>query len=153
MTTVKPDKHGVVAVFTDDEGRFLFIKRGETLARAPGWWCFVGGEVERGETLEAAIEREMREEVGLDVTAREKVFESISPNGEFLLHWMRVMPRQPGQTMALHAKEVAEARWLTPREALRMKPMLPALERWLRERVREDEEKRPPPAPSRKGRG
>src|SRR6185503_18479561 len=85
-----PHKHGVVAVLTDAEGRYLFIRRALTLARAPGVWCFPGGEVEPGESFEAAIEREVLEEVGLDVRALEKIHESVSPNGEFLLHWMRV---------------------------------------------------------------
>jgi len=127
----EPAKHGVVAVLEDEEGRFLFIRRGLNLMRAPGFWCFVGGEVEPGETLEAAVEREAREEVGLEIKAQQKVHESISPNGEFRLHWLRAKLSRPGQTMCLHGLEVAEARWLRPGEALLVEPMLPALREWL----------------------
>jgi 8-oxo-dGTP diphosphatase len=131
MDAAVPLKDGVVAVLEDEEGRFLFIRRGMNLGRAPGFWCFVGGEVEPGEALEAAVQREVCEEVGLEVQALAKVHQSISPNGEFRLHWLRAKLRHPGQSMTLHRLEVAEARWLRPREALLMEPMLPALRAWL----------------------
>jgi 8-oxo-dGTP pyrophosphatase MutT (NUDIX family) len=127
-----PHKHGVVALIEDGAGRLLLIRRGWNIARAPGVWCFVGGEVETGETREQAIEREVLEEVGLTVTAREKIHESISPGGEFLLHWMRVSLPDGAQELKLHAQEVAEARWLTRQEAVLQEPMLPALKAWLK---------------------
>lgn len=127
----RPNKHGVVAVLQDIEGRHLYIKRALTLVRAPGVWCFPGGEVEPGESFEAAIEREVLEEVGLIVRAEAKIHESISPNGEFLLHWMRV--RVAGTVVLLrpNPKEVAATRWLLPDEAMALDPILPTLKSWL----------------------
>ncbi|MEO8260513.1 MAG: NUDIX hydrolase, partial [Acidobacteriota bacterium] len=56
---------GVGAVVLDGEGRLLLAKR----AHAPlkGEWSLPGGGVELGETLEAAVAREVREETGLVV--------------------------------------------------------------------------------------
>ncbi len=56
---------GVGAVIVDD-GRVLLVKRG----RAPlkGEWSLPGGAVEVGETLSAAIQREVLEETGLVVS-------------------------------------------------------------------------------------
>lgn len=53
---------GAVVLYRDC---VLLVKR----ARAPlrGEWSLPGGVVELGETLEAAVVREMREETGLDV--------------------------------------------------------------------------------------
>jgi 8-oxo-dGTP diphosphatase len=126
-----PHKHGVVAVLQDEHGRYLVIKRALTLVRAPGWWCFVGGEVERGESLEVAIVREVLEEVGLDVAAIEKIHESVSPNGEYLLHWLRVNQVAGGGSLRPNPAEVAEARWLTAADALKLEPILPGLKAWL----------------------
>jgi 8-oxo-dGTP diphosphatase len=135
MELLQPKKHGVVAVLQDSEGKYLFIKRGMTLPRAPGYWCFVGGEVDPGETHELAVVREVSEEVGLDVLAMEKIHETISPNGEYRLHWIRVLQKDAAQALILHEIEVAEARWLTPDEALRLDPILPTLNTWLAERI------------------
>jgi len=126
-----PSKEGVVAVLEDDQGRYLFIKRGAAVRRSPGWWCFVGGEVDPGETLEAAMAREVREEVGLDVRILEKVHECFSPNGEYRLHWFRARLSSPGQQAVPHPVEVAELRWLSLAEAVALDPMLPGLREWL----------------------
>jgi 8-oxo-dGTP diphosphatase len=124
-------KDGAIAVIPDDQGRYLFIQRGPTLKRSPGWWCFVGGEVDPGEAFEAAAAREVQEEVGLRVTVHEKVYETVSPNGEYLLHWFstRLVPRV--QTPVADPVEVAEIRWLSVADGLRLDPILPGLRAWL----------------------
>ena len=124
-------KDGVVAILENGEGRYLFIRRGLAIARAPGWWCFVGGEVEAGESLTAAMVREVREEVGLRVTVHEKVHECTSLTGDYLLHWFLVKVDPPDQVPAPHPHEVAEVRWLDVAEGLRLDPILPGLKAWL----------------------
>lgn len=131
MAHSQAPKEGVVAVLEDGEGRYLFIKRGAAVRRSPGWWCFVGGEVDPGETLETAMAREVREEVGLDVRVLEKVHECFSPNGEYRLHWFRARLSTPDQRPVPHPVEVAEARWLSLAEAVLLDPMLPGLREWL----------------------
>ncbi|GEM_PF-258087 len=56
----------VVAAFIKDGDRFMICRRPEGKARA-GLWEFVGGKAEAGETLEQALERECREEIGVSV--------------------------------------------------------------------------------------
>jgi len=59
----------VVAVaLVDPDGRVLLAQRppGKSLA---GLWEFPGGKVEPGETPEVALIRELKEEIGIDVTA------------------------------------------------------------------------------------
>jgi len=55
---------GVGAVIVDD-GKVVLIKR--RYEPLQGQWSLPGGAVEIGETLEAAVAREMVEETGLDV--------------------------------------------------------------------------------------
>ena len=128
-------KQGVVAVLADERGRYLFIQRGPEVKRSPGWWCFVGGEVEAGETLEAAMAREVLEEVGLRVRVEEKVHECVSPNGEYLLHWFLTRLDPAAQEPLPHPREVAEIRWLSIPDALRLEPLLPRLKEWLATRL------------------
>ena len=126
-------KHGVVALLTDADGRYLFIRRALTLKRAPGYWCFPGGEVEPGETLEKAIAREVAEEVGFEVSVGPKLIENMSPNGEYRLHWMacNLISSAVKPAIQFNSNEVAEAHWLFPSEALHLKPMLPTLADWI----------------------
>ena len=59
----------VVAVaLVDADGRVLLAERpaGKPMA---GLWEFPGGKVRQGETPEAALIRELKEELGIDVTA------------------------------------------------------------------------------------
>ena len=126
-----PRKDGVVAILADPAGRYLFIRRGLTLKRAPGWWCFVGGEVEAGEALPAAVAREVQEEVGLRVAVHDRVHESLSPNGEFRLHWFVTRMEPAGQEPVPSPVEVAELRWLGIADGLLLDPILPGLKAWL----------------------
>lgn len=53
---------GACAFVVDDAGRVVLERRSDC-----GWWCCPGGRIEPGETLEAAVQREVREETGLEM--------------------------------------------------------------------------------------
>jgi 8-oxo-dGTP diphosphatase len=55
----------VAVVLVDPDGRVLIAKRPEGKAMA-GLWEFPGGKVDPGETPEAALIRELKEELGVD---------------------------------------------------------------------------------------
>jgi 8-oxo-dGTP pyrophosphatase MutT (NUDIX family) len=50
------------------DGKVLLGFRAPTKASWPNHWDTIGGRVEDGETLDAALVREMREEVGVTPT-------------------------------------------------------------------------------------
>ena len=62
----KPIVLVVAAGLIDTDGRVLLTRRPEGKSMA-GLWEFPGGKVEPGETPEAALIRELREELGIDV--------------------------------------------------------------------------------------
>ena len=64
----RPAVHVVAAVLRDGEGRVLIARRppGRELA---GRWEFPGGKVDPGESEQAALTRELREELGIEVEA------------------------------------------------------------------------------------
>lgn len=56
----------VAAILIDPAGRVLLIQRDARPGLAfPGWWTLPGGKVEPGETPDAAIRREVAEELGI----------------------------------------------------------------------------------------
>ena len=62
----------VVAAVLEESGMVLIAKRREGDALA-GKWEFPGGKIEQGETPEIALERELREELGIETVIGELV--------------------------------------------------------------------------------
>ena len=55
----------VTAAVVERDGRFLVTRR-LSGTHLEGYWEFPGGKCETGETLEASLQRELREELGVD---------------------------------------------------------------------------------------
>lgn len=62
----------VAAALVDGEGRILLQQRSPDRAMA-GLWEFPGGKVEQGETPEAALVREIEEELGIGLEPAELI--------------------------------------------------------------------------------
>ena len=63
-------RRSVVAALIYKGDRFMITRRPEGKARA-GMWEFVGGKAEEGESLQEALVRECREEIGVTVLVGE----------------------------------------------------------------------------------
>ena len=66
MAGESKSRREVVAALIRQGGKFMICRRPEGKARA-GMWEFVGGKAEQGESLEQALIRECREEIGVTV--------------------------------------------------------------------------------------
>lgn len=66
--------HVAVAVIENDRGEVLVARRAEHQHQG-GLWEFPGGKVEAGETVMQALQREIREEIALDVQAAEPLLQ------------------------------------------------------------------------------
>jgi len=120
----------------DRDGRVLLARRPEGKAMA-GLWEFPGGKVEPGETPEAALIRELREELGIDT--QESCLAPLTfashayPDFHLLMplfacrRWQGVLQPREGQDLA----------WVRPGDLARYpmppadRPLLPVLRDWL----------------------
>ena len=111
----------VVAAVIEANGKFFATQRG--YGPQKDGWEFPGGKIEAGETPEAALKREIREELDADITVREKLIqvEYDYPNFHLSMGCFRCRLASGHLTL----KEHEAARWLAPEE-LRSVDWLPA---------------------------
>ncbi len=99
----------VCGVISDSKGRVLACRRGKGRHLA-GLWEFPGGKIERGEAPEAALARELLEELGVSVEVGGRLERQVEwADGEVSIrltgYWCRI---GRGKVVAL---EHEETRW------------------------------------------
>jgi phosphoglycolate phosphatase-like HAD superfamily hydrolase/ADP-ribose pyrophosphatase YjhB (NUDIX family) len=118
-------RHPVVTV-----GALIYNARGQVLMiRTHKWsnlWGIPGGKTEYGETSEAALRREIKEETNLDVEdVRFVLVQDCIRSREFHreAHFvlLNYTCRSAGQAAVRLNDEALEFRWVAPREALRLR--------------------------------
>ena len=105
----------VAAALVDGDGRVLVQRRPEGASMA-GLWEFPGGKVEPGETPEAALIRELDEELGIDVAANclsPATFASDGLGGRHLLMLLYACRKWRGRPQP---RAAAELKWARPVE-------------------------------------
>jgi 8-oxo-dGTP diphosphatase len=114
----------VACALVDADGRVLLAQRPEGKKLA-GMWEFPGGKVEPGESPEAALIRELDEELGLttwESCLAPLTFASHSYDSFHLLMPLFVCRRYDGQP---RGREGQALKWVRPRD-MRTLPMPPA---------------------------
>jgi len=113
-------RHGVVGIIVENS-EFLVIRR-SPLVRAPNMLCFPGGTIESGETPQEAVVRELGEELSLEVTSPQLIWQSRTSWGT-LLDWL-VVERHPDSQPQANEREVAEFMWLDAAKLLSRNDLL-----------------------------
>ena len=112
-----------VAVVLKKGEKYLLIRRAKP-GTALDYWCPITGAVENGETQAQAIVREAEEELGLVVEPIRKVWECLTDDREYNLHWWHA--RLLSQDNRVNPDEVKEYRWVTYTEMLGLEKMFSA---------------------------
>jgi len=104
MTTIV-----VTAAVIDRDGRFLVTRRQQGV-HLEGYWEFPGGKCEAGESLDACLARELREELDVEAHVGEEVLVTTHPYADrsVELHFFRCEVR--GEPRPLLGQEM---RWAT----------------------------------------
>ncbi|XPV77263.1 MAG: (deoxy)nucleoside triphosphate pyrophosphohydrolase [Desulfovibrio sp.] len=112
----------VAGIIWNDSGQFLAAQRPEGKNFA-GWWEFPGGKIEAGESSEAALVRELQEELAISATEN--------------VYWQQVEHCYQHATVSIDffhvfqfdrdidPQEQQAVRWVHPEEAVQMQ-FLPA---------------------------
>lgn len=103
----------VAAALVDADGRILLQQRPQGKSMA-GLWEFPGGKIEPGETPEAALIRELAEELGISVSASclaPATFASASLGSRHLLLLLFICRKWDGVPKAIEASALT---WVRP---------------------------------------
>jgi len=81
----KEKQKNAVAVIVNKDNKILLLKRSENAPWMPNKWALVGGVIDKGETPQKAVEREIEEETGLELKKFTKSF-SIQRHADSVEH-------------------------------------------------------------------
>jgi len=91
-------QHNVVAGILIRDGRVLLCQRKRDLAWYSGVWDLVGGHIEASETPLAALRRECREELGIDIGEPDEELKIVLPNIELRVYIVSTWTGEPANT-------------------------------------------------------
>jgi 8-oxo-dGTP diphosphatase len=115
----------VVAAALVQADKTVLVQQRPAGKQLAGLWEFPGGKIEAGESPEAALVRELREELGIEVAAEALspvTFASEALAGRHLILMLYAARTWSGEPQALEADAL---RWVTPAEMAAL-PMPPA---------------------------
>ncbi len=116
----QPGRRGAVAIVVH-EGRMLVIRRSRHVI-APLAYCFPGGGIEPGETEEAAVVREVREEIGVGIRPLRRLWECTTAWKVHLAWWLASL--EMPAAFVPDPREVDSVHWYTPREMAALPDLL-----------------------------
>lgn len=108
---------GIGAVILNAEGEILLMKRSRNLPSdrtTVGMWSIPGGEVEFGERVTDALRREIKEEIGVEITIDKLIghWDQILPKSN--IHWHSVTFAcriSKGTPKIMEAKKFEQLKW------------------------------------------
>ena len=125
-----PGRRGAVAIIRRGP-KLLVIRRSATVV-APLTYCFPGGGIEPGESEEAALVREVREELGVTIRPLRRVWQCVTAWKVELAWWLADL--DAAAVPVPNPAEVDSIVWVTPAEMARLPGLLQSnqvfLERW-----------------------
>lgn len=122
MTDRTNDTNFVAAAIIAKDGKVFIARRAAHKMVYPGLFELIGGHVEKGETFEAAVVREVKEEVGIDVEIITIVdaFTYFVDN-EYKAEVMYLCrQKDPGKEPSLNPDDHSEGIWIGPDEIDKM---------------------------------
>ena len=108
---------GVAALIANPKNQVLIVQT----HKWSGLWGVPGGKIDYGETIEVALKREMREEVGLEISDLQFAFNSEiikDPKFHKPMHFVSLefVARSASSDVVIN-EEIAEFAWVTLEEA------------------------------------
>lgn len=110
----------VTSWIMNKKGEILLQKRAATKPRNPNRWAKTGGHVDSGESVEEAIQREVKEEIGIDVDKNQlqviDVHKSRNPDNRYFAYNFIFVIDKKIEEFKLQEEEVSEVKYFSIEE-------------------------------------
>ena len=115
-------KFDVVSVFIEHGDEILLLLRQDDKPQG-NTWSMPAGKVHAGESLVGALQREIKEEIGLETHETDLIYIELYyvryPEFDYIYHVYRLIVSEKPELL-LDTKENKEYRWVTPKESLKL---------------------------------
>ena len=118
--------HNEVGIFIiNDESKVLLQKRSANKRFSPNKWGLCAGHVDAYESLETAALREIKEEVGLDLSLKELIPYgereiNISDSNSHIAYFYYVICNKKAEEFVIQEEELSEVKWFNIGEIIIM---------------------------------
>jgi len=102
----------------EENGKFLIIKRSKDAKHFPDCWDLPGGKLERGETPNEGLKREVKEETSLEINVFDPIFSHIQTKKKFAYIIVFECEIVSGEIKL--SNEHSEYKWATKEEILEL---------------------------------
>lgn len=110
---MKKTVHVVAAIIENEQGEIFCALRSSRMT-LPNYWEFPGGKIEKGETKEAALKREIKEELGCLIKVLDHVEDTTYEYKTVIVRLETFMAKIISGTPSLN--EHAEMKWVSRKE-------------------------------------
>ena len=107
----KPFQKVAAAIIFDERGNILITQRMPE-SHLGGYWEFPGGKVEKDESAENALIRELEEETGLKICVERKFWEDTFDYGAKTVHLIFFICRLCPPAQSIEKREISDYRWI-----------------------------------------
>lgn len=116
----RPDSYGVKIILKSADNKFLLVR----LTYFPNTWTFPGGGASRGEDIFSAMQRELREEVGIIIEKQNlSLIGPLGFNHEYKKDTIYIFAGNSEEIKPIiDGTEVVESRWFSKNEFPTMGP-------------------------------
>lgn len=99
------------AIVLREGDKFLFVQRAATKKSLPNIWAFPSGTMEEGESAEATVIREAKEELGIDIVVKGSMDTVQLPEFNVVLHFM--ICESKSSSILFDPSEIQAIVWMT----------------------------------------
>lgn len=127
--------HVVVGIFSRDRGEeqeYFLVSSRKDYGVSFGAYYPPGGHMEAGENERSALARELKEELGIDITPKKKIAETPGDVDGYIVSWWSC--ESPIAIMKVAENELSRSGWFTQNE-MKSIPLWPATQKFFEEHI------------------